>query len=114
MVEIIIGNVTLTGEPLTRPHSEAKTWAAGSTLPSAPQSAPPELAQHKSHHQSQHSGYKSPESESVSLGSYTGLNGHKDLDSERDSPLPSNLQGTSTPSQSDKVLHYAVRYVFEI
>ncbi|XP_063980395.1 uncharacterized protein LOC135164198 isoform X12 [Diachasmimorpha longicaudata] len=91
------------GEPLTRPHSEAKTWAPGSTVISTPQSAPPELAQHKSHHQSQHSGYKSPESESVSLGSYTGLNGHKDLDSERDSPLPSNLQGTSTASQSDKL-----------
>ncbi|XP_011298297.1 flocculation protein FLO11 isoform X8 [Fopius arisanus] len=90
------------GEPLTRPHSEAKTWAAGSTVISTPQSAPPELAQHKSHHQSQHSGCKSPESESVSLGSYTGLNGHKDLDSERDSPLPNNLQGTSTTSQSDK------------
>ncbi|XP_053596371.1 mucin-5AC isoform X5 [Microplitis demolitor] len=93
------------GEPLTRPHSEAKTWAAP-TVHSAPQSAPPELAAlHKSHPQqqhSQHSGYKSPESESVSLGSYTGLNGHKDMDSERDSPLPSNLQGTPTPTQSDK------------
>ncbi|XP_053596368.1 mucin-5AC isoform X2 [Microplitis demolitor] len=92
-------------EPLTRPHSEAKTWAAP-TVHSAPQSAPPELAAlHKSHPQqqhSQHSGYKSPESESVSLGSYTGLNGHKDMDSERDSPLPSNLQGTPTPTQSDK------------
>ncbi|XP_034934080.1 uncharacterized protein [Chelonus insularis] len=91
------------GEPLTRPHSEAKTWVAPSTVPSAPQSAPPELAAlHKSHQHSQHSGYKSPESESVSLGSYTGLNGHKDPDSERDSPLPSNLQGTPTPTQSDK------------
>ncbi|XP_044591320.1 proteoglycan 4 isoform X18 [Cotesia glomerata] len=95
----------LEGEPLTRPHSEAKTWAAP-TVHSTPQSAPPELAAlHKSHPQqhSQHSGYKSPESESVSLGSYTGLNGHKDMDSERDSPLPTNLQGTPTPTQSDKV-----------
>ncbi|XP_018358278.1 PREDICTED: mediator of DNA damage checkpoint protein 1 isoform X7 [Trachymyrmex cornetzi] len=80
-------------EPLTRPHSEAKTWAP-SSVPSAPQSAPPELAaQHKSQH-SQHSGYKSPESESVSLGSFSGINGHKDLDSERDSPLPTNAQDT--------------------
>ncbi|XP_018354372.1 PREDICTED: splicing factor, arginine/serine-rich 19 isoform X5 [Trachymyrmex septentrionalis] len=82
-------------EPLTRPHSEAKTWAP-SSVPSAPQSAPPELAaQHKSQH-SQHSGYKSPESESVSLGSFSGINGHKDLDSERDSPLPTNAQDTPT------------------
>ncbi|XP_012277429.1 nascent polypeptide-associated complex subunit alpha, muscle-specific form isoform X2 [Orussus abietinus] len=90
-------------EPLTRPHSEAKTWAP-SGVPSAPQSAPPELAaQHKSQH-SQHSGYKSPESESISLGSFSGLNGHKDLDSERDSPLPTNVQGTPTPTRSDKAL----------
>ncbi|XP_029051959.2 bromodomain-containing protein 4 isoform X2 [Osmia bicornis bicornis] len=88
-------------EPLTRPHSEAKTWAP-SSAPSAPQSAPPELAaQHKSQH-SQHSGYKSPESESVSLGSFTGLNGHKDMDSERDSPLPTNVQSASTPVQAEK------------
>lgn len=87
-------------EPLTRPHSEAKTWAP-SSVPSAPQSAPPELAaQHKSQH-SQHSGYKSPESESVSLGSFTGINGHKDLDSERDSPLPANVQ--DTPTKPEKV-----------
>ncbi|XP_060823068.1 proteoglycan 4-like isoform X19 [Bombus pascuorum] len=82
-------------EPLTRPHSEAKSWAP-SSVPSAPQSAPPELAaQHKSQH-SQHSGYKSPESESVSIGSFSGLNGHKDMDSERDSPLPSNVQAGGT------------------
>ncbi|XP_026673822.1 flocculation protein FLO11 isoform X6 [Ceratina calcarata] len=88
-------------EPLTRPHSEAKSWAP-SSVPSAPQSAPPELAaQHKSQH-SQHSGYKSPESESVSLGSFSGLNGHKDMDSERDSPLPTNVQTASTPTQGDK------------
>ncbi|XP_054005334.1 proteoglycan 4 isoform X9 [Hylaeus anthracinus] len=88
-------------EPLTRPHSEAKTWAP-SSLPSAPQSAPPELAaQHKSQH-SQHSGYKSPESESVSIGSFTGLNGHKDMDSERDSPLPTSAQGVGTPTQGEK------------
>ena len=88
-------------EPLTRPHSEAKTWTP-SSFPSAPQSAPPELAaQHKSLH-SQHSGYKSPESESVSIGSFTGLNGHKDMDSERDSPLPTRAQGTSTPTQGEK------------
>ncbi|XP_076668839.1 uncharacterized protein LOC143369153 isoform X10 [Andrena cerasifolii] len=88
-------------EPLTRPHSEAKTWTP-SSFPSAPQSAPPELAaQHKSQH-SQHSGYKSPESESVSIGSFTGLNGHKDMDSERDSPLPTRAQGTSTPTQGEK------------
>nr|XP_034172794.1 fibrous sheath CABYR-binding protein isoform X11 [Osmia lignaria] len=88
-------------EPLTRPHSEAKTWAP-SSAPSAPQSAPPELAaQHKSQH-SQHSGYKSPESESVSLGSFSGLNGHKDMDSERDSPLPTNVQSASTPVQAEK------------
>ncbi|XP_025271070.1 mucin-5AC isoform X4 [Camponotus floridanus] len=85
-------------EPLTRPHSETKTWAP-SSVPSAPQSAPPELAaQHKSQH-SQHSGYKSPESESVSLGSFSGINGHKDLDSERDSPLPTNIQDTSTKTE---------------
>ncbi|KAG7199774.1 hypothetical protein KM043_000437 [Ampulex compressa] len=88
-------------EPLTRPHSEAKTWAP-SSIPSAPQSAPPELAaQHKSHH-SQHSGYKSPESESVSLGSFTGLNGHKDLDSERDSPLPTGAQDIGASAQIDQ------------
>ncbi|XP_039303302.1 uncharacterized protein LOC105200057 isoform X3 [Solenopsis invicta] len=81
-------------EPLTRPHSEAKSWAP-SSVPSAPQSAPPELAaQHKSQH-SQYSGYKSPESESVSLGSFSGINGHKDLDSERNSPLPTNAQDAS-------------------
>ncbi|KAK0162068.1 hypothetical protein PV327_008433 [Microctonus hyperodae] len=91
------------GEPLTRPHSEAKTWAATSSIHSTPQSAPPELAAlHKSHHHSQQSGYKSPESESISLGSYTGLNGHKDLDSERDSPLPTNVQQGITPTKSDK------------
>ncbi|KAL0100628.1 hypothetical protein PUN28_019196 [Cardiocondyla obscurior] len=89
-------------EPLTRPHSEAKTWAP-SSLPSAPQSAPPELAaQHKSQH-SQHSGYKSPESESVSLGSFSGLNGHKDLDSERDSPLPTNVQDIPTTNEKETV-----------
>ncbi|XP_076230403.1 uncharacterized protein LOC116430001 isoform X16 [Nomia melanderi] len=88
-------------EPLTRPHSEAKSWAP-SSLPSAPQSAPPELAaQHKSLH-SQHSGYKSPESESISIGSFTGLNGHKDMDSERDSPFPTSARGTSTPPQAEK------------
>ncbi|XP_012348181.1 proteoglycan 4 isoform X7 [Apis florea] len=87
-------------EPLTRPHSEAKSWAP-SSVPSAPQSAPPELAaQHKSQH-SQHSGYKSPESESVSIGSFSGLNGHKDMDSERDSPLPSNIQTGGTPTHID-------------
>ncbi|XP_018060189.1 PREDICTED: mucin-5AC isoform X4 [Atta colombica] len=87
-------------EPLTRPHSEAKTWAP-SSVPSAPQSAPPELAaQHKSQH-SQHSGYKSPESESVSLGSFSGINGHKDLDSERDSPLPTNVQDTPTKDEKE-------------
>ncbi|XP_061931929.1 mucin-2 isoform X15 [Apis cerana] len=87
-------------EPLTRPHSEAKSWAP-SSVPSAPQSAPPELAaQHKSQH-SQHSGYKSPESESVSIGSFSGLNGHKDMDSERDSPLPSNIQTGGTPTHVD-------------
>ncbi|XP_071650962.1 uncharacterized protein [Temnothorax longispinosus] len=87
-------------EPLTRPHSEAKTWAP-SSLPSAPQSAPPELAaQHKSQH-SQHSGYKSPESESVSLGSFSGINGHKDLDSERDSPLPTNVQDVPTKDEKE-------------
>nr|XP_031839452.1 proteoglycan 4-like [Nomia melanderi] len=88
-------------KPLTRPHSEAKSWAP-SSLPSAPQSAPPELAaQHKSLH-SQHSGYKSPESESISIGSFTGLNGHKDMDSERDSPFPTSARGTSTPPQAEK------------
>ncbi|KZC12800.1 hypothetical protein WN55_04317 [Dufourea novaeangliae] len=88
-------------EPLTRPHSEAKSWAP-SSFPSAPQSAPPELAaQHKSHH-SQHSGYKSPESESISIGSFSGLNGHKDMDSERDSPFPTSGPGASTPTQGEK------------
>jgi len=88
-------------EPLTRPHSEAKTWAP-SSLPSAPQSAPPELAaQHKSQH-SQHSGYKSPESESVSLGSFSGMNGHKDLDSERDSPLPANVRDIAEKVRPDR------------
>ncbi|XP_025152713.1 mucin-5AC isoform X13 [Harpegnathos saltator] len=87
-------------EPLTRPHSEAKTWAP-SSVPSAPQSAPPELAaQHKSQH-SQHSGYKSPESESVSLGSFSGINGHKDLDSERDSPLPTTAPDTLTKREKE-------------
>ncbi|XP_066584964.1 uncharacterized protein [Prorops nasuta] len=86
-------------EPLTRPHSEAKSWT-GSSLPSAPQSAPPELAQHKSQ---QHSGYKSPDSESVSLGSFGGINGHKDLDSERDSPLhTANVQGSATPTHGEE------------
>lgn len=97
---IIIIAILITSfeEPLTRPHSEAKTWAP-SSVPSAPQSAPPELAaQHKSQH-SQYSGYKSPESESVSLGSFSGINGHKDLDSERNSPLPTNVQDTSTKDE---------------
>ncbi|KAK2582575.1 hypothetical protein KPH14_004864 [Odynerus spinipes] len=98
-------------EPLTRPHSEAKTWAP-SCVPSAPQSAPPELAaQHKSQHHSQHSGYKSPESESVSLGSFGAITDQKeDMDSERASPcsLPTNVDNASTgettipPSQEDK------------
>lgn len=87
---------------MTRPHSEAKSWAP-SSVPSAPQSAPPELAaQHKSQH-SQHSGYKSPESESVSIGSFSGLNGHKDMDSERDSPLPSNVQAGGTTALDENV-----------
>ncbi|XP_017754165.1 PREDICTED: titin-like isoform X7 [Eufriesea mexicana] len=86
-------------EPLTRPHSEAKSWAP-SSVPSAPQSAPPELA---AQHKSQHSGYKSPESESVSIGSFCGVNGHKDMDSERDSPLPLNVQsgGISTQGENE-------------
>ncbi|XP_076280357.1 uncharacterized protein LOC143209056 isoform X12 [Lasioglossum baleicum] len=89
-------------EPLTRPHSEAKSWAPSSLPTTAPQSAPPELAaQHKSLH-SQHSGYKSPESESISIGSFSGLNGHKDLDSERDSPFPTSARGTSTPPPAEK------------
>ena len=40
--------------------------------------------------QQQQSGYKSPESESVSLGSFSGTNGHKDQEDslgEKDSPL---------------------------
>ncbi|XP_051156635.1 nucleolar protein dao-5 isoform X7 [Leptopilina boulardi] len=91
------------GDPLTRPHSEAKSWGP-SSLPSAPQSAPPELAHlHKSQH-SQQSGYKSPESESVSLGSFTGTNGHKDPDSDRGSPLLANVQRTPTPTKSTKNL----------
>lgn len=85
-------------EPLTRPHSEAKTWAP-SCVPSAPQSAPPELAaQHKSQHHSQHSGYKSPESESVSLGSFGGITDQKeDMDSGRASPcsLPTKVENLS-------------------
>lgn len=97
--------ITSFKEPLTRPHSEAKTWAP-SSLPSAPQSAPPELA---AQHKSQHSGYKSPESESVSLGSFSGINGHKDLDSERDSPLPTNAQ--DIPTKDDKVRHYIFGYI---
>lgn len=99
-------------EPLTRPHSEAKTWAP-SSLPSAPQSAPPELAaQHKSHH-SQHSGYKSPESESVSLGSFSGINGHKDLDSERDSPLPTNAQDISTKDKKVRNISFDIFSPFQ-
>ncbi|XP_043484938.1 uncharacterized protein LOC122512882 isoform X7 [Leptopilina heterotoma] len=91
------------GDPLTRPHSEAKSWGP-SSLPSAPQSAPPELAHlHKSQH-SQQSGYKSPESESVSLGSFTGTNGHKDPDSDRGSPLMANVQRTPSPTKSNKNL----------
>jgi hypothetical protein len=46
------------------------------------------LTEHKQ--QQQHSGYKSPESESISLGSFSGTNGHKDGEDslgERDSPL---------------------------
>lgn len=98
-------------EPLTRPHSEAKTWAP-SCVPSAPQSAPPELAaQHKSQHHSQHSGYKSPESESVSLGSFGGITDQKeDIDSGRASPcsLPTKMENVSagesviTPGQDEK------------
>jgi len=103
MIKILI---TSFKEPLTRPHSEAKTWAP-SSLPSAPQSAPPELA---AQHKSQHSGYKSPESESVSLGSFSGINGHKDLDSERDSPLPTNAQ--DIPTKDDKVRHYTSLDIF--
>lgn len=104
---IMIKNpITFFKEPLTRPHSEAKTWAP-SSLPSAPQSAPPELA---AQHKSQHSGYKSPESESVSLGSFSGINGHKDLDSERDSPLPTNAQ--DIPTKDDKVRNYTSLDIF--
>lgn len=108
---IIIISIASFEEPLTRPHSEAKTWAP-SSLPSAPQSAPPELAaQHKSQH-SQHSGYKSPESESVSLGSFSGINGHKDLDSERDSPLPTNAQ--DIPTKDEKVSNYIISLIYYI
>ena len=96
------------GEPLTRPHSEAKSWGP-SSLPSAPQSAPPELAQHKSQH-SQHSGYKSPESESVSLGSFSGTNGHKDPDSDRGSPLPVHSQRSLTPTKSNQVSETKEKY----
>lgn len=73
-------------------------------MPSVPQSASPDLAaQHCKSQHSQYSGYKSPESESVSLGSFSGLNGHKDQDSdrERDSPLPAALRPeTTTPTSS--------------
>lgn len=101
-------------EPLTRPHSEAKSWAPSSVQSLTPQSAPPELAaQHKSQHHSQHSGYKSPESESVSLGSFSGINGHKDLDSERDSPLHTNAQATPTKSKKVKNILYCL-YNFSI
>ncbi|XP_048511565.1 proteoglycan 4 isoform X7 [Athalia rosae] len=88
------------GEPSTRPHSEARTWGA-SSLPPIPQSASPDLPhQHKSQH-SQYSGYKSPESESVSLGSFSGLNGHKDQDSGRESPLPQlRPDSATTPAAS--------------
>ncbi|XP_046745456.1 uncharacterized protein LOC124410834 isoform X7 [Diprion similis] len=83
------------GEPLTRPHSEAKTWGA-SSMPPIPQSASPDLV---GHHKSQHSGYKSPESESVSLGSFSGLNGHKEHDSGRESPLRAlGTDTTTTPT----------------
>lgn len=80
-------------------------------MPSAPQSAPPELAQHKSQH-SQHSGYKSPESESVSLGSFSGINGHKDLDSERDSPLPMHVQDTL--AKSEKVRNNSIIHTLNV
>ncbi|XP_046425040.1 uncharacterized protein LOC124182166 isoform X8 [Neodiprion fabricii] len=83
------------GEPLTRPHSEAKTWGA-SSMPPMPQSASPDLV---GQHKSQHSGYKSPESESVSLGSFSGLNGHKEQDSGRESPLRAlGTDTTTTPT----------------
>ncbi|XP_011503180.1 PREDICTED: AF4/FMR2 family member 4 [Ceratosolen solmsi marchali] len=85
------------GEPPTRAHSEARSWT-GIIGTSAPYSAPPELVgvsrqqqkltEHKQ--QQQYSGYKSPESESISLGSFSGTNGHKEGEDslgERDSPL---------------------------
>ncbi|XP_014233071.1 uncharacterized protein LOC106656547 isoform X3 [Trichogramma pretiosum] len=73
----------LEGEPLTRAHSEARSWG--------PQSAPPELTgrlQHRLHQQG--SGYKSPDSESMSLPSFgAASNGlHKD-DSAAGSPMAS-------------------------
>ncbi|KAL7287344.1 hypothetical protein TKK_0018464 [Trichogramma kaykai] len=73
----------LEGEPLTRAHSEARSWG--------PQSAPPELTgrlQHRLHQQG--SGYKSPDSESMSLPSFGATsNGlHKD-DSAAGSPMAS-------------------------
>ncbi|XP_032452717.1 muscle M-line assembly protein unc-89 isoform X14 [Nasonia vitripennis] len=83
------------GEPPTRAHSEARSWAG-----LGPQSAAPDLQkqlkltehkqQQQQQQQQQQSGYKSPESESVSLGSFSGTNGHKEQEdslAERDSPL---------------------------
>ncbi|XP_058796493.1 uncharacterized protein LOC131667221 isoform X12 [Phymastichus coffea] len=68
------------GEPPTRAHSEARSWGGPTSVKQQP-------AEHKLQQQS---GYKSPESESVSLGSFSGTNGHKDdsMDPERTaSPL---------------------------
>lgn len=99
---VITNPGVVTGEPPTRAHSEARSWG-GAGAGSGPQSAPPELIaagagaglssrqqQKLTEHNKQQSGYKSPESESVSLGSFSGTNGHKEQEDslgERDSPL---------------------------
>ncbi|OXU19241.1 hypothetical protein TSAR_016640 [Trichomalopsis sarcophagae] len=93
----------LLGEPPTRAHSEARSWVG-----LAPQSASQDpqkqlkLTEHKQQQQQQQqqSGYKSPESESVSLGSFSGTNGHKEQEdslAERDSPLATIVKDEEAP-----------------
>ncbi|KAJ8664301.1 hypothetical protein QAD02_005963 [Eretmocerus hayati] len=105
------------GEPPTRAHSESRSWIG----PGAAQAVDPSrLKSHQSQHQSLHpgldhhqhqqqqkgSGYKSPESESVSLGScFSGTNGmHKD-DSLADRESPLHTIAKDEPSQESRCLN---------
>lgn len=78
------------GEPPTRAHSEGRSWVGPGAAQQQHHQLPQkqQSAEHKQ--QQQQSGYKSPESESVSLGSFGATNGHKEQDllADRSSPQP--------------------------